>query len=92
MDSQELLAERGPWGCQDPWALEVRFWHSGTHGALTDANMVFSWIFIKLFSKELSPPPPAKSCKGFQKQVLYFVKKNLSSQSGQLSLATCCVC
>lgn len=23
MDSQELLAERGPWGCQDPWALEV---------------------------------------------------------------------
>lgn len=24
MDSQELLAERGPWGCQAPLALEVR--------------------------------------------------------------------
>lgn len=23
MDSQELLAERGPWGCQAPLALEV---------------------------------------------------------------------
>lgn len=74
MGSQELLAERDPWGCQAPPALEVRLQHPRMSGALAGANgqpnMVFSWVVIKLCSKE-----PPRTARGPQNKSYLLSKK-----------------
>lgn len=86
MASQELLAERDPWGCQAPPALEVRLqhprnvWGPHSHG-----------LFLGSHQAVFQGTP--KNCKVSQKQILPFVKKKkkLSSWRGQLSLHLLCL-
>lgn len=73
MAFQELLAERDPWGCQAPLALEVRLqhprnvWGPHSHG-----------LFLGSHQAVFQRTP--KNCKVSQKQILPFVKKKKIKQ------------
>lgn len=90
MDSQELLAERGLWGCQAPLALEVRLQHPRNAWDLTGANNQSNSVFPGDPSNYVPKEPPITE--GVPKTELIFHQKEFRQPERYLSLVTCHVC